>query len=40
MTGLPLQVNDGPVFLPLLNVVKVEIDRFVPSNPAGQQGIV
>jgi hypothetical protein len=37
MAGFALQVNDGPVFLPLPNVIKFEIHRLVPTNPAGQQ---
>jgi hypothetical protein len=37
MTGLALQVDDRPVFLPLLDMTEVQIDRFVPPKSAGEQ---
>jgi hypothetical protein len=37
MAAFSLQVNDGPVLLPLLHVSKLQADRFVTSKPAGWQ---
>jgi hypothetical protein len=37
MAALALQVDDRPVFLPLLDVTEIQIDRFVPPKSAGEQ---
>ena len=44
MAGFALQVDDGPVFLALLDMAKFQTDRFVAPKPAseqdGQQGAI
>jgi hypothetical protein len=37
VAGFALQVDDGPVLFPLLDVPEVEVHRFVPSKTAGEQ---
>lgn len=37
MAGLPLEVDDGPVLLPLLNMAKIEIHCLAPSETTGEQ---
>jgi hypothetical protein len=37
MAGFALQIDNGPMVLPLLDVAKTQIDRFVPSKAAGEQ---
>lgn len=37
VAGFALQVDDGPVVLPLLDVTEIQIHRLVSSNAAGEQ---
>jgi len=37
MAGLGLQVDNGPVFFPLLNAAKAQIDGFMLSKTAREQ---
>ncbi len=37
MSSLALQINDGPVFLPLFQVFEPKCDRFVPAQTTGKQ---
>ena len=37
VAAFALQVDDGPVVFPLLEVAEVQVHRFVPSKAAGEQ---
>ena len=37
MTRLPLQINEGPVFFPLLQVGSVQLDSLISPEAASEQ---
>ena len=37
MSCFPLQIDDGPVFLPLFQMLDSEVDGFVATKTTGEQ---